>query len=125
MHAKINAVDDDGPVTARVALNRTLEDYYLLVMSIADCVVPHLSTHTVFNIHVITPGSSHSEFLASPSTAVAVLWICSSVYSLYTLDAIGLLDSAASVGDFLAVATVVSLFSVRREILYWLKQFTI
>ena len=51
--AELFQVDDTGLVTTRVALNRTLEDYYLLVMIIMDRGEIFLSTHTVINVMVV------------------------------------------------------------------------
>ena len=69
-------VDSNGLVTTRVALNRTLVDYYLLVMIIMDRGDPFLSTHTVINVMVITPAATQlafnpfSPFMVRENTAV-------------------------------------------------------
>ena len=59
-------VDRNGLVTTRVALNKTLEDYYLLVMIIMDRGEIYLSTHTVINVIVITPPPTQLEFNPLP-----------------------------------------------------------
>ena len=57
-------VDTNGVVRTRpgIALNRTIEDYYLLVMIITDRGEIFLSTHTVINVYVITPPPSDLAF---------------------------------------------------------------
>ena len=55
-------VDPDGLVTTRVPLNVTTQDFYLLVMIISDRGTPYLSTHTVINVHVITPPPTDLAF---------------------------------------------------------------
>ena len=60
--AEMFQVNDNGLVTTRVALNRTLEDYYLLVMIIMDRGEIFLSTHTVINVMVITPPPTELAF---------------------------------------------------------------
>ena len=61
-------VDTNGVVTTRVALNVSLEDYYLLVMIITDRGQIYLSTHTVINVYVITPPPTNLTFDLSLST---------------------------------------------------------
>ena len=61
--AEMFQVDDTGLVTTRVALNRTIEDYYLLVMIIMDRGEIYLSTHSVINVMVVTPPPTNLEFI--------------------------------------------------------------
>ena len=61
-------VDTNGVVTTRVALNVSLEDYYLLVMIITDRGQIYLSTHTIINVYVITPPPTNLTFDLSVST---------------------------------------------------------
>ena len=61
-------VDTNGVVTTRVALNVSLEDYYLLVMIITDRGQIYLSTHTIINVYVITPPPTNLTFDLSLST---------------------------------------------------------
>ena len=55
-------VDNDGVVRTTIALNRSIDDYYLLVMIITDRGEIFLSTHTVINVYVITPPPSDLAF---------------------------------------------------------------
>ena len=55
-------VDNNGVVRTTVALNRTIDDYYLLVMIITDRGEIFLSTHTVINVYVITPPATDLAF---------------------------------------------------------------
>lgn len=64
--AELFQVDENGVVTTRVALNRTIEDYYLLVMIIMDRGEIYLSTHTVINVNVVTPAPTELEFIPFP-----------------------------------------------------------
>ncbi len=59
-------VDSNGLVTTRVALNRSIDDYYLLVMIIMDRGEIFLSTHTVINVMVITPPPTQLAFVPFP-----------------------------------------------------------
>lgn len=61
--AEMFQVDNTGLVTTRVALNRTLEDYYLLVLIIMDRGEIYLSTHSVINVMVVTPPPTNLEFI--------------------------------------------------------------
>jgi len=60
------AVDDNGRIYTTVPLNRSAEDYYLLVVVIYDRGMIPLATHTVVNVMVVTPLSTQIEF-RSPS----------------------------------------------------------
>lgn len=60
--AELFEVDNNGVVRTRIALNKTIDDYYLLVMIITDRGEIYLSTHTVINIYVITPPPSDLAF---------------------------------------------------------------
>ena len=60
--AEMFQVDTAGFVTTRSPLNVTLNDFYLLVMIITDRGEISLSTHTVINVHVITPPPTDLAF---------------------------------------------------------------
>ena len=51
-------IDSEGVVTTTVALNRTTEDFYFIVVIITDRGEIFLSGHTVININVVTPEPS-------------------------------------------------------------------
>lgn len=60
--AEMFQVDSTGYVTTRFPLNVTLNDFYLLVMIITDRGEIALSTHTIINVHVITPPPTDLAF---------------------------------------------------------------
>ncbi len=60
--AELFQVDLTGYVTTHSPLNVTINDFYLLVMIITDRGEIALSTHTVINVHVITPPPTDLAF---------------------------------------------------------------
>lgn len=60
------AVDQNGRIYTTVPLNRSVEDYYLLVVVIYDRGMIPLATHTVVNVMVVTPPATQIQF-TSPS----------------------------------------------------------
>ena len=56
------AVDENGRIYTTVPLNRSAEDYYLLVVVIYDRGMIPLATHTVVNVMVVTPLPTEIEF---------------------------------------------------------------
>ena len=94
--AELFQVDEDGLVTTRVALNRTIEDYYLLVMIIMDRGEIYLSTHTVINVNVVTPAPTALEFIPfqDPITVREDTLIGTTLTSLLAVEVGGVGDPA-------------------------------
>ena len=60
------SIDRNGLITTTVGLNRTIEDYYLLVVIIYDRGVIPLATHTVINVMVISLPPTQLAFNSLP-----------------------------------------------------------
>ena len=54
-------IDSDGVVTTTMALDRTVEDFYFIVVIITDRGEIFLCGHTVININVVTPATPNLE----------------------------------------------------------------
>ena len=59
------AVDQNGRIYTTTPLDRSAEDYYLLVVVIYDRGMIPLATHTVVNVMVVTPPPTQIEFRSS------------------------------------------------------------
>ena len=82
-------VTANGIVRARNALNVTEEDYYLLVVIVADMGIPSLGAHSVININVITPPPTNLSFVPETVDVPAYVFESSEIgHVFHTVQAI-------------------------------------